>query len=161
MSKTRRDDDTSRTWNTRIEQNIYLPLKSYSPWSHLSSTMWLVTKSSNVKIVVKRLTWFGFFYPVYQRTFLAHVSFVYEVGFFFLSLGVCFTTVLFCGSELHSEAGPGPEQNSGNLNESLCIAMSMNFYWPGYPPQKQVNFLGSVYHPPNIWTFQVTPLGEL
>ena len=23
----------SRTWNTRIEQNIYLPPKSYSPWS--------------------------------------------------------------------------------------------------------------------------------
>ena len=29
----------SRTWNTRIKQNIYLSLKSYSPWSHVSSTM--------------------------------------------------------------------------------------------------------------------------
>ena len=55
MSKTRRDDNTSHTWNTRIEQNIYLPLKFYSPWSHVSSTMCLVTKSSNVKLVVRRL----------------------------------------------------------------------------------------------------------
>ena len=49
MSKTRRDDNTSHTWNTRIEQNVYLPLKFYSPWSHVSSTMCLVMKSSNVK----------------------------------------------------------------------------------------------------------------
>ena len=31
----------SRTWNTRIEQNIHLPPKSYSPWSLLSSTFGL------------------------------------------------------------------------------------------------------------------------
>ena len=23
----------SRTWNTRIEQDVHLPLESYSPWS--------------------------------------------------------------------------------------------------------------------------------
>ena len=33
MSQIRRDDNMSRTWDTRIEQNIHLPLKSYSPWS--------------------------------------------------------------------------------------------------------------------------------
>ena len=31
----------SRTWNTRIEQNIHFPLKSYSPWSLVSSTIGL------------------------------------------------------------------------------------------------------------------------
>ena len=36
-----------RTLNTRIKQNIHLPLKSYSPWSHVSSTMGLVTKPSS------------------------------------------------------------------------------------------------------------------
>ena len=33
MSEIRRDDNMSRTWNTRLEQNIHFPLKSYSPWS--------------------------------------------------------------------------------------------------------------------------------
>ena len=41
MSQIRRDDNMSRTWNTRIEQNIHLPLKSYSPWSLVSSTFGL------------------------------------------------------------------------------------------------------------------------
>ena len=31
----------SRTLNTRIEQNIHLPPKSYSPWSLVSSTIGL------------------------------------------------------------------------------------------------------------------------
>ena len=38
MSEIRRDDNMSRTRNTRIEQNIHFPLKSYSPWSLVSST---------------------------------------------------------------------------------------------------------------------------
>ena len=33
------NNNMSRTWNTRIEQNIHLPLKSYSLWSLVSSTM--------------------------------------------------------------------------------------------------------------------------
>ena len=33
MSQIRRDDNMSLTWNTRIEQNIHFPPKSYSPWS--------------------------------------------------------------------------------------------------------------------------------
>ena len=41
MSEIRRDDNMSRTWNTRIEQNIHFPLKSYSPWSLVSSTIGL------------------------------------------------------------------------------------------------------------------------
>ena len=35
-----------RTWNTRIEQNIHLPLKSYSPWSHVSSDAKKINSSS-------------------------------------------------------------------------------------------------------------------
>ena len=31
----------SHTRNTRIEQNIHFPLKSYSPWSLVSSTIGL------------------------------------------------------------------------------------------------------------------------
>ena len=34
MSKIRREDNMSRTRNTKIERNLHLPLKSYSPWSH-------------------------------------------------------------------------------------------------------------------------------
>ena len=41
MSEIRRDSNMSRTWNTRIEQNIHFPLKSYSPWSLVSSTIGL------------------------------------------------------------------------------------------------------------------------
>ena len=44
MSQIRRDDNMSRTWNTRIEQNIHFPPKSYSPWSLVSSTIKLNTK---------------------------------------------------------------------------------------------------------------------
>ena len=44
MSEIRRDDNKSRTWNTRIKQNIHFPLKSYSPWSLVSSTIKLNTK---------------------------------------------------------------------------------------------------------------------
>ena len=29
----------SRTWNTRIEQNLHLPLKACSPWSLVQSTI--------------------------------------------------------------------------------------------------------------------------
>ena len=29
----------SRTRNTRIERNLHLPMKSYSPWSHVLSTI--------------------------------------------------------------------------------------------------------------------------
>ena len=46
---------------------------------------------------------------------------------------------------------PGPEQNSENLNESICIAMSMNFYMGlGNYLKNKLFFLASVYHPPNI-----------
>ena len=48
MSTTRQDDNMSRTRNTRIEQNIPFPLKSYSAWSHVSSNMGLVMKSRKV-----------------------------------------------------------------------------------------------------------------
>ena len=36
----------SRTWNTRIEQNIHFPPKSYSPWSLVSSSTLSVVRST-------------------------------------------------------------------------------------------------------------------
>ena len=43
----------SRTWNTRIEQNIHLPLKSYSPWSlgpPLDSTDYTVDRNIRISL---------------------------------------------------------------------------------------------------------------
>ena len=64
----------------------------------------------------------------------------------------------FCSVVADYIPRPGPERNSGNLNESICIAVSMNFYIGlGNYLKNKLIFLASVYHPPNIWTFQVTP----
>ena len=51
MSKIRRNNNISCTWNTRIEQNLHLPLKSYSPWSLVQSTISCQMKYKSMLII--------------------------------------------------------------------------------------------------------------
>ena len=62
---------------------------------------------------------------------LARVSFVYVMArgrVFSLSESA---SLPFCFVVADYIPRPGPERNSGNLNESICIALSMSFYGPG------------------------------